>query len=677
MFKHRIWLIAFLILLFSFFVPGTAYAYCNYYTTTWDYWGQEYLDPYGTMIFPYIFVDMSGPLYVHYGQLASYTYHYATDCTIIETWLVPHYTCSETTTYCQECIDFDFGWGAWSYCYSYEYPGIPYCMEDYEMPRTEMYGTAGYGTTNQSILWQQVGGYANFMYDFRNGECYDYGALGGGVCSHTMVIPSYLPEGQYYVFFGGNVNCNNSFWWFPNSDNSASSVVLYKYITIYNTAPSVSLYADPQGSVPVNQTVNFSAVASDPDGDPVNTYEWTVPGRGTFVSGSPGITASWSSPGSYTVSVRAQDAYGKWSAPASITVSVTANRPPVAALKISTPPPIYVGSAVTADGTGSYDPDAGDTIATAMWYYRKPGGNWVGPVTQKVQGPSGLTWTLTPDTSGQWDMQLVVQDSRGAASAPAYATFNVLDVPPPITNGGGSCYTTTTTPTIGWVFSQPQSAYQVVIRSSNGNTVYDTGKVISSQTSFTIPSGVLWASGDYRFTVQVRAWNSAGYASGWSAPAGFCVTAFERPRVVEIIDPPPGQTAPSPSSPIVITPGTRASGLPRAKAGSRVGVEIDSIGIGSLTSVAFPYLDRTATVGDGTPREVGGIGFNKTWLVEFWTDASKAVVPDGTVVGMQLNGRGLDGGTVNFGLPPYADGVIVISDTAYSDWFVILQGTSR
>lgn len=604
--------------------------------------------PPSVMAIPLIFADVSGPSRAHFGDRISMRYSWDVEITIY------------VMQYCESCT-YNPWLGYWC---------MPY-FNNYS------YSSHGKDTFRYDLEARWYDG--NMFYSFNmedNGTCYvpltPYDA--SGWCDVQLLIPSYMPEGNYSILFywAGSYDVpSDSYFGGIETEYYDTLAATNKTITIYNNAPTLSLQAP--SSAYSGQVIRIWATATDPDGDPINSYKWIIDGKDTSSTQTPYIDISWATPGQHSISAQAQDIYGKWSSPANATVTVTANRPPVAALKIATPSPIYAGGTITADGTGSYDPDPGDAIAAAMWYYQKPGGNWVGPVTQSVQGSFGLTWTLNPDVSGQWNVKLIVKDSHGTESAPAYASFDVLDVPPPIIDGGGSCYTTPT-PRISWTFSQPQSAYQAVIRSSSGNVVYDTGKVISSQNSFNVPPGVLWASGDYRFTVQVRAWNAAGYASGWSAPAGFCVTAFERPRVVEIVNPPPGQTAPTLSGPILIAPGTRAANLPRIQAGSKVGVEVDGIGIDSLVSAVFPYLNRTAVVGSGTPRVTSSIGTNKTWLIEFWTDASKAVVPDGIIVKMQLDGRGANGGAVNFGLPPYADGVAVISDTAYSDWFVVLQG---
>lgn len=260
----------------------------------------------------------------------------------------------------------------------------------------------------------------------------------------------------------------------------------------------------------------------------------------------------------------------------------------------------------------------------------------------------------------------------------------------------GSCFATTT-PTLTWTFSDPdagdnQSAYQVqVVRASDMALILDSGKVISSSSQFVVPTsqvpdipGPLWGAGTYQFKYRVKVWDQAGAESPWSNYADFCVVAFERPQIAQIVSPPPGQTAPDPANPathIVITPGMTAGQLPKVKAGAKVVLLVDSIGPLTSFSVAFPYLSRTATLNtpaklpDGVtnnPMYPSGNPVNR-WSVEFWADPSLEVCPTGTVVQMQLSGSS-GAGAASLNAPLHSDGVVVIQGSIYEDWFVVLQG---
>jgi PKD repeat protein len=74
-----------------------------------------------------------------------------------------------------------------------------------------------------------------------------------------------------------------------------------------NQAPEVSLTAEPdEGSAPL--TVDFTAVASDPDGDELS-YVWNF-GDGERASGEAARTHTYSAPGSYTAFVVVRDGSG-------------------------------------------------------------------------------------------------------------------------------------------------------------------------------------------------------------------------------------------------------------------------------------------------------------------------------------------------------------------------------
>ncbi len=86
-------------------------------------------------------------------------------------------------------------------------------------------------------------------------------------------------------------------------------------------------------------------------------------------------------------------------------------------------------------------------------------------------------------------------------------------------------------PRFGWQLVSDQrnivqSAYEIKM-SSNGSTVWNTGKVISDQSSFIDYAGPALQSGK-RYQWQVRVWDNSGKVSAWSAPAFFQV-AFLKP----------------------------------------------------------------------------------------------------------------------------------------------------
>ncbi|MCL6478772.1 MAG: fibronectin type III domain-containing protein [Peptococcaceae bacterium] len=369
---------------------------------------------------------------------------------------------------------------------------------------------------------------------------------------------------------------------------------------------------------------------------------------------------------------------------------------------------------------------------SVTWSVTADGANWVkrwrvrgtasGTVLE-VSPDNGVTWNpigtandalpsvnntqlwaaVAPGRAVTWKAELATTDTNVTpkiATSPRGGVAVRLDTNsapnPPLPQNYGTCFTTTT-PMLSWTFSDPdpgdsQRAYQVqIVRASDYAPVLDSGKVMSGSNQYAVPTstapdmpGPMWSSGAYQFKYRVMVWDQAGVASSWSNWTDFCVNAFERPRIAQIVSPPAGQVSPDPATPathIVITPGMTAAQLPHVKAGAKVVLLVDSIGPLNSFSAAFPYLSQTATVNvpaklpDGVtnnPMFPAGSAVNR-WAVEFWTNPSLAVCPSGTVVQVQLSGSGA-AGSASLNAPPYADGVVVTEGSIYSDWFVVLQG---
>lgn len=253
---------------------------------------------------------------------------------------------------------------------------------------------------------------------------------------------------------------------------------------------------------------------------------------------------------------------------------------------------------------------------------------------------------------------------------------------PPIIDVPDGCYLTAT-PLFSWTFvdadGDTQSAFQIIIMSAVDSTVlFDTGKLLASSSQFQFhesidPSvpGPLWASGTHEFILEARVWDSKDAPSEW-ATAPFCILAFERPRVMEIVDAAEGQIIPDPDNSnthIVITKGLRAENLPAAKAGSKVTILIDAISTGTYIGAQFPYASTTATL-ESPPICIATNGCNKRYKVSFWTSANQEICPDDTIVEAQFS----DSSGASLYLPSYADGIIRIGQSMYSNWIVTLQG---
>ncbi|MHB1127543.1 MAG: glycoside hydrolase family 78 protein [Bacillota bacterium] len=308
-------------------------------------------------------------------------------------------------------------------------------------------------------------------------------------------------------------------------------------------------------------------------------------------------------------------------------------------------------------------------------------------------------WTqVTPGLSVKWKATLSTSDQSQTPKVKAQGGLAVTweaDAMPSLDLNVSAWYYTTS-PTFTWTYIDPdgagdtQSAYQVIItRQSDGAVVYDSAQVMSSANTFTLPNSnlpnlanVLWQSGTYAFTAQVRVWDSKGIPSNW-AYGNFKVLAFDRPRIVEIVNPPVGQAEPvlgNTATHLVILPGELAASLPKVKAGARVTIILDSVG--PITTPAanvatFPYgSGLNTTLGTTTALNPAGSYVNR-YTIQFWTSPLLTAAPANTVVKLQASGTGTEGGTTTFNAPPYADGVVMTEGTIYEDWFVVLQGSDR
>ncbi len=344
---------------------------------------------------------------------------------------------------------------------------------------------------------------------------------------------------------------------------------------------------------------------------------------------------------------------------------------------------------------------------TACW---RVSGTMAGSVAE-ITEDNGATWTVLGDAGEvnplsnnpslwveveegeevKWRAELETEDPNVTpkikAPNPGIDPAIVLNVnhkpEPPILDIPIGCYLTTT-PRFEWKYvdvdDDAQSAYQVVIKKLDGTVIHDTGKILSNNEYYDmvtsedpVQPGPFWESGVSDFILEVKVWDACGLESDW-ASGEFCILAMERLRVKEIVSAPDEQVLPDPDDPathIMINPGATINNLPVAKAGTKITVLVDIVSNGWSLNAVFPYLETTATL-EGPPTCVSTAGTNRRYEVTFWTEASTEEVPDGTVVKTNL----VDSAGATLATPPYADGVVIISDTMYSEWIVVLQGRS-
>jgi hypothetical protein len=189
--------------------------------------------------------------------------------------------------------------------------------------------------------------------------------------------------------------------------------------------PSVNAPAQASAGTPVN--FSWAHAASDITASRIGTSVLNI--ASTILNGTKTGSAwqtQWvanSTAGDYPYTVTSSHPLGCGDGNASGTVEVTevANQDPVASLTV-TPVSGNTGTAFTADGSASSDPDG--TIASYDWQVTGPSGETV--AFQIVPGSNGQRITFTGDADGNYSVVLIVTDDRGATDQ-ATAIVTVTD----------------------------------------------------------------------------------------------------------------------------------------------------------------------------------------------------------------------------------------------------------
>ncbi|WP_337867318.1 C1 family peptidase [Meiothermus sp.] len=202
----------------------------------------------------------------------------------------------------------------------------------------------------------------------------------------------------------------------------------FKNITVFsvsksnvfkNNPPTIQIAAPANGSsFPYKQSVTYTAIASDPDGDtPVVSWSSTL--DGDMGSGA-SITFHLNSPGGRVITATARDALG-FTASATITV-VGVNQAPTA--QILEPPAgsVYVNSTLTFRGKG-LDGDGAFPVELPC-----------SALSWKSSNPSdtlgtGCQFTASFATTGPRTITLTATDAHGAKGT-ATVSLNVQPLPP-------------------------------------------------------------------------------------------------------------------------------------------------------------------------------------------------------------------------------------------------------
>jgi PKD repeat protein len=339
-----------------------------------------------------------------------------------------------------------------------------------------------------------------------------------------------------YWRIGGDTTWSGDSNWFAGS---IDEVAVYR--TVLSPAQISDHFGKGGGLVP-NQPPSASFTASsqflkasldasgsaDPDGT-ISSYAWDFGDGTTSTTTTATVDHTYGSAGTYTVGLTVKDDRG---ATASTTRSVTvvANQPPKAVVSASTS-----GLKVTADGTGSSDPDG--SIVKYEWTF---GDGATG---------SGSTASHSYAADGTYTVTLTVTDDQGATDS---ASTSVTVATPPnqaptasfttsasgatvSVDGSGSTDPDGTISSYAWDFGDGStgtgattSHVYAVGTFTITLTVTDNGGATDSTTrSVTVTDPVL-ASDDFSRTVANGwgsadvggAWTVGGTASRWSVASG-------------------------------------------------------------------------------------------------------------------------------------------------------------
>jgi hypothetical protein len=190
-------------------------------------------------------------------------------------------------------------------------------------------------------------------------------------------------------------------------------------------------------SVSVNAltTLNGSA-SSDPESQPL-TFGWAqVSGTPVTLSSNSVVSPTFSAPaltGTLVFQLIVTDSLGAASAPAFVTVTVSNGEPTADA---GAPQTVFVNASVTLNGSASSDPEN----QTLTFGWSQVSGT---PVTLSSNSVVSPTFSA-PALTGTLVFQLIVTDSVGFASAPAFVTVTVEAEPITIIPPTGAAITLTT-----------------------------------------------------------------------------------------------------------------------------------------------------------------------------------------------------------------------------------------
>lgn len=201
-----------------------------------------------------------------------------------------------------------------------------------------------------------------------------------------------------------------------------------------NASPKANAGAD-QPNIVQNATVTLNGSGTDSDGT-IASYSWTLiaPDKSNVSSSLSSVTAKAptfqaNQTGAYVASLKVKDNDGAESAADTVNITVvtddgsTENQAPTADAGRDQPN-ASINTTVTLNGTGSSDPDVGETaILKYAWTLKGPGNV---DANSLLNNESTSKPTFRPTMEGNYVASLVVTDSSGLSSSPDTVTVTVI-----------------------------------------------------------------------------------------------------------------------------------------------------------------------------------------------------------------------------------------------------------
>ncbi|GEM_PF-3475297 len=269
-----------------------------------------------------------------------------------------------------------------------------------------------------------------FDWDFNGDEVIDASTTTPSATFIYNVGGTYYPSMTVWDIYGGHTQA-------VPLNNIGTQIPLYVVGSPTATMGAWSPYSPTGADGFPNTVFTFSADASAPAG--ISRLEWDFNGDGTvdsitIANGAPisatGITTTYTFgvTGTFTPKVRSVDANGFasfWDSYDQNGKVITLDIAPIPVpnkAPISNAGPnqsVNVAQLVILDGSGSYDPDIGDSITQYKWTQTS------GPVQLTLNLVNPVKPNFIPTLAGTYAFDLVVIDNHGLASSSSRVTITV------------------------------------------------------------------------------------------------------------------------------------------------------------------------------------------------------------------------------------------------------------